>query len=71
MLLNLETICPTCNGMGRIHLPGSTSVVDCENCHGTGVVPNNDGNAIIEFLNRHWRPTIRSEIVHPGPLRIT
>lgn len=51
--LNLEQDCSCCNGAGQVDMYGSgTPLVKCYTCYGTGKVPSEFGQKILDFVSR-------------------
>ena len=63
---DLLPFCKKCEGSGKLENPifkqqnqsgfgtklVSASPIDCDECHGNGVIPTESGNALLEFLKR-------------------
>jgi len=52
-LQDLGSECTVCGGEGTvIATPGGMNVKACEACEGTGIVPTESGEALLDFLER-------------------
>ncbi len=58
-LPELEKKCWNCWGTGIVHVENHTEMIECPECSGIGWIPTEDGQRLLDFLERHL--TISSE----------
>ncbi len=60
MFLDLERVCPVCNGAG-MHLPAAETeslepARPCLRCEGRGTLPTELGRQLLDFLTKYLTP---------------
>lgn len=58
MQMKIQKVCEACEGYGKLY--GGPITLECEDCHGTGWVDDEDRRIVIAQKDEEWKPESNS-----------
>lgn len=57
-LTDLESLCPTCGGIGGLRSERDDITVRCRRCNGAGYIPTDFGRRVLALMEHNFKPML-------------